>query len=224
MRLVVAAACSPILLIFALAHGSSLGAAGDWLGEALAQQDAILADPLLEEIVRDADRRRRQSNPASGGVPVFATRCGDHPVPTGPENGLDWLFGQFRARGGQKRAIIGFYRPLWPFSDAVAVTSGPCATGFKFNKLKDHDPVGATNTLVHERIHTFGHTHARGNERPPNACDAAYVTGDAAEAITAHRRNLVSYEFDAPMCRALCQALAARRMPHGCTAKKPGKP
>ncbi|HEX9965571.1 MAG TPA: hypothetical protein VGB04_11380 [Allosphingosinicella sp.] len=224
MKILVAAACSSILLALTFAHGSSAGAANDWLGEAIAHQDAVLADRLLEEVVRDSDRRRRLSNPASGGVPVLARRCGDFPAPTRPEAGLDWLFEQFRTRGGQKREDIGFYTPFWPWSDAVAVTAAPCAIGFEFNKLREHHPVGATHTLIHERIHTFGHKHARGNKRPPNACDAAYVTADAAEAITAHRSNLASYEFGAPMCRALCEALAERQMAHGCTAKEPGKP
>jgi hypothetical protein len=224
MKVLVAAACSSIALVLALAHGSSAGATNDWLGEALAYQDAVLADPLLEEVVRDADRRRRLSNPGSGGVPVLARRCGDFPAPTGPEAGLDWLFEQFRTRGGQKRENIGFYRPLWPWSDAVAVTQAPCAVGLEFNKLRKHDAVGATHTLIHERIHTFGHGHARGNKRRPNACDAAYVTADAAEAITAHRSRLASYTFGTPMCRDLCEALAVRKMAHGCTADEPGKP
>ena len=39
-----------------------------------------------------------------------------------------------------------------------------------------------TNTLIHERIHTFGHEHIS-NRRSKSLCDAAYVIGDVVETL-----------------------------------------
>jgi len=211
--------CVATLMVVGCVHHSPLTT--DWIAAALHEQDSVLADPLLEEIVRDADRRRRQSNPSSGGVPVLPVGCEGFPLPGTGSPGLDWLFAQFRTRGGQTRETIGSYRPPWPWSHAVAQTAAPCVLRVEFSDRRDHsDPVSVANTLIHERVHSFGHAHAHGNKRSPNACDAAYVMGDAAEAILAHRRRLADYDFDAPMCQALCDALNARGMPHGCRRER----
>jgi hypothetical protein len=45
------------------------------------------------------------------------------------------------------------------------------------------------NTLIHERLHSFGMQHGDNQERAPNLCDAAYVYGDVAEALLRHRMS-----------------------------------
>lgn len=189
------------------------GASEDRMAAGIVAQNQALADPRFSEIVREADNRRRAAG--ARGLIVNLAQCSPWQSLRAEQPALEWLLDQFKRQGGYLREDIGFYRPKWRFSRAVARTSAPCATAVEFNEYKLADPAAIANTLVHERVHRFGHGHMRNNKRPDNACDAAYVAGDAAEALLVHKGRITDYRFE-PMCKSLCEALAGRGIKHGC--------
>lgn len=60
-----------------------------------------------------------------------------------------------------------------------------------------------TNTLVHERVHSFGQEHGESQYRWDNVCDAAYILGDLAEAILRRRAEGTPIEPRERLCPAL---------------------
>jgi hypothetical protein len=69
--------------------------------------------------------------------------------------------------------------------------------------------VPLTNTLLHERMHAFGHVHWKGN-RPTGLCEAPYVMGDLAELILFYRQDGRATRPRQTPCPALQRRLRSR--------------
>lgn len=59
------------------------------------------------------------------------------------------------------------------------------------------------NTLIHERLHSFGMEHGDSQKRADNLCDAAYVYGDVAEALLRYRMGGTAIVPRERLCRGV---------------------
>lgn len=131
-----------------------------------------------------------------------------------------WVVGRFAAEGNYGLRDVGAgtfsYPPTTAMTKACVPFSTSCPlrtrlapgyvayTGQRINAL--------ANTLVHERVHSFGQIHGRRQTRGANLCDAAYVMGDLAESLLEHRAQGAPIAPRQVLCRALHRRLAARRI------------
>ena len=126
-------------------------------------------------------------------------------------NPAGWVLGQYASAGLFRRDQVRAWHPLkLMFTSTTAVTTpGVDSTGLNV-WLLNRSVDSIMNTLVHERVHSFGFVHREGQTRPANVCDAAYVAGDLAEVLNSGKCP------DEGVCPALSEELVTRRVVKSC--------
>lgn len=157
---------------------------------ALARADAVVRSTVFGEIFRALNPR--------------ATASGCSPAP---------VLESFEKRGQFAKENISFYRPWWwPWSASWANTTA-CEEQTTLNRRKHwRDAIDMANTLVHERVHSFGYEHVDNDPCDDgDACDAAYVAGDLAEALLRHEQGQ-PMKFEECYCEDLKTELEKRKI------------
>ena len=130
-----------------------------------------------------------------------------------------WLLGRFETEGNYRVTDVHVgtsfsYPPTTAVTTACVPFSNTCA-------LQTHvSPVWVTrttgmsnalaNTLVHERVHSYGQMHGWSQKSGPNRCDAAYVMGDLAESLLRRREEGAPIVPRGALCRSLRRRLVER--------------
>jgi hypothetical protein len=201
-----------ILLILSFITGCATTTVTDQypqVNEAIALQKEAINDPLFKEILTELESKNaidwkdNRTSSVKEDLSAYTTN-------------LAWALEQFSVRGPYTNDSVYLWRKWNPLSSTTAVTT-TCDNSTKLNKWKlSRDNLAIANTLVHERGHSFCLTHPT-QDRHTNQCDFAYISGDLAESILAHKRGLKHRNFIVPMCLELCNSLKSRGMPHGCS-------
>ncbi|HEU0299886.1 MAG TPA: hypothetical protein VFR37_10535 [Longimicrobium sp.] len=156
------------------------------------------------EIAREIDwgRRRRRLIPRSA-----------QSAPTA------WLVGRFATEGNYRVSDVGVgttfsYPPTTAVTTACIPFSTTCALVTHVSPAwvtRTSQMINAlANTLVHERVHSYGQMHGLSQKRGPNMCDAAYVIGDLAESLLRRRDEGAPIVPRQVLCRKLRRRLVAR--------------
>jgi hypothetical protein len=181
------------------------------LAEAIAQANRITSDTAFLTILREMEvsgeiewgRKRRRL------LPRAARRAP-----------IAWLLNRFEAEGNYGSDDIGVSEVSYPPTTAVTTACIPFSPSCALITEISPSYVTATttmknalaNTLVHERVHSFGQQHGWSQARGPNMCDAAYVVGDLAESLLRSRDEGTSIVPRQALCGKLHRRLVARRI------------
>lgn len=137
---------------------------------------------------------------------------------------IAWLIGQYDRRGQFDMDSVHAWVPKNPFLLGTTVAQVPTGSSSadlnvylmdRTTRRSHRDVIDIANTLLHERVHTFGLVHGRDQTRPTNRCDASYVAGDLAEALLrfeAAGSALPASDLPTPVCEALLAQLRTRGM------------
>ena len=181
------------------------------LMDAIAWAEIVTADTSFRAIVREMEAageiawgwKRRRLLPS-----------GARQAPTA------WLVDRFTTEGHYALEEIGVSQASYPPTTAVTTACNPldptCALETdispRYVTSTAAIPGALANTLVHERVHSFGQQHGWSQKRGPNKCDAAYVMGDLAESLLRHRTDGAPIIPRETLCRSLQRRLTARRI------------
>jgi hypothetical protein len=176
------------------------------IAEAVQLQGVVFASPHFAAVLNQLDQR---------GAIVWTDRFYNPEVreeARSHSSNTAWLLSRYATNGGYHLDQVRTWWKWNPWSSTVAVTI-PLQGSTKLNLWQlSRVPTSIANTLVHERVHSFGTIHPETQTRRGNECDASYVAGDLAQAILVQGNQRAREPFDGPMCPALCQALEARHL------------
>ena len=167
------------------------------VSDAIKLQNEAIASPEFAEILASLDR----TNKIKWEEPLIASA---NLEATSFPSKTAWLISKFANPGLFQTADVRPWRKWNPFSSTTATTTpGQPYTRLNLWRLKRTN-ISVANTLIHERVHSFGQKHANGQSKPGNECDAAYVAGDLAESLLLQRAGMQTEMLKTEACSALC--------------------
>lgn len=180
---------------------------------ALARADSAVSDPRFGDILEMMESARQISWSFGRGGLLPREASG---------NRTAWLVARFR-KNGNFRADQLHARDLDEPNTVTTAWTSPCVDdtpdcpgsdlnpGFLDKWAREGDTFALTNTVVHERVHSFGQRHSWLSQTTgANKCDLAYVAGDLAEVLMRSRAAGGAIPDDTSLCRALRRQLANR--------------
>lgn len=176
------------------------------VSRAIQRADSIVTDPVYVSILRDLEARRRISWPG---------RTRSLLPSTADARPTSWMLDRFAREGNYGMDDIGGRNFPDPRTTASTAPCVPFQAGCKLETDLGITYVDSAtveeiaNTLIHERVHSFGQEHAWGQQRRFNLCDAPYVMGDLAEMLLLHRDTGQPVAPRQKLCRALHKRLRA---------------
>lgn len=174
---------------------------------ALSAADSIVADPVFRSVARRLEER--------GSIDWQENRGRLLPEEAVPRR-TQWLLARFENEGNYRMEELYPRRARDTVTTAWTTPCRPsdreCAyeTDVNLNVVyvgPARTLYALTNTLVHERVHSFGQMHGRSQYRAPNVCDVSYVLGDLAEALLRHRAEGTAIRPREELCPALQERL-----------------
>lgn len=182
----------------------------DLLRRAIATADSIVTDPVFRSVARGMEEW--------GSVDWRENRGKLLPEEAVPGR-TQWLLARFGKEGNYRmedvhpRRARGTGTTAW--TRACRPSSPTCRLETDVNLNVVYVDSGRTiyalaNTLIHERVHSFGQVHGASQYRADNVCDVAYVLGDMAEALLRHRAERAPIRPREDLCPALHERLEAR--------------
>jgi hypothetical protein len=178
------------------------------LSDASRLSEKVIRDTLFTSIVAELadsvawDKARRELLP-----------------PEGRAEPMKWVLTQFATRGTFADTGTRPWRKwYYPWSATIATTvPGKDVTRLNLNSF-NYNPFALTNTLVHERTHSFCLLHPFSQAEASNYCDPGYVIGDLAEAVARYRSTGSAATPDVvTLCPALCRVLTERGLTPRCS-------
>jgi hypothetical protein len=170
------------------------------VSQAVQRTNVIVTDSTFVAVMRDLEANRRIS---WRGKSLELLPRDARALPA------SWLLARFAREGNYTMAQIGarnFPDPLTTASTAPcdpADTACALETDLGIQYVEEATVDAIANTLVHERVHSFGQKHARGQSRKRNLCDASYIMGDLAEALLRYRDTGAAVTPREDLCPAL---------------------
>jgi hypothetical protein len=202
-RLVYVSSC--FFIFGACAHFNS--AQRESLNDASRLSDRVIRDTLFLSIVMDLESSVAWDKPRRENLPL-----------EGRAEPMKWVLAQFARRGTFADSAVRPWRKWYnPWSATIATTAaGHDTTRVNLNSF-NLNPFALTNTLVHERTHSFCVLHPFSQNEADNYCDPGYVIGDLAEAVARYRSTGSAATVDTvTLCPALCRALTERGLSPRC--------
>ncbi|MEH6538280.1 MAG: hypothetical protein V7719_17920 [Psychroserpens sp.] len=193
-----------ILLVFiALFQSCAItkGTENSTVLEAINLQSSVLNDELFYKILTELEEENGVDWSNGRMDKVNAQELSQY------ANNMSWLIAQYKEKGIYSTDEVFLWRKWNPFSSTRAVTTPcvfpNCLNTTKLNKwhLK-RSKFSFTNTLIHERVHSFGAIHPNQSSRG-NECDPSYVAGNLAEILLLYRHNQNLDNYDKILCPGL---------------------
>lgn len=178
------------------------------VSESVALQQEVLANPLFAEILRELEQGNgiewsRRTGSVEEDLAMYSSNT-------------EWAISKFETEGSYTVEQVGFWWKWNPGSSTTAATV-TCGETTRLNRWRlDRNTLAITNTLIHERNHSFCLTHPDDQTRPTNKCDFSYISGDLAESLLVASHGEANHVMSSPMCPSLCAVLEDRDLPHGC--------
>lgn len=174
------------------------------LTNAIQQADIIISDTLFQRVIQQLEQNH--------GVEWTSEKSRLLPPHIGMAFG-SWMRGRFATEGNysidEVRARTRISRTT-AWTTACKWDNDSCALRTTLNTrfvTPERSIHAIMNTLIHERVHSFGMEHGKSQYRADNLCDEAYVYGDVAEALVRHRAEGAAVTPRQRLCPAVQQHL-----------------